>query len=651
MAKRKRKRDSSGSSHRPRVNDKRSNPRRPIWRIAIGGMVIVIVAAWVVWLSLKPSITTDQTATDQATPPATGLSQIVTLKHQEQTDQLQRVLDPAQGGWDTERLNDAAMAQLRQLARRIAQPGAVTSDSLATILSDDFRCEPLRPATVEISSGHRVQVQRSDPNADRQAAELTGVDGLTQALGQLTRQLGEDEAQRHAHLKIFRVDQRTSDVETIVKLEAAGGSPTERKQITSKWACTWNEAAASSPRLATIRVLEYEEVTLDDAKQGWLTDCTAAVLSGEASYRDELLHGMDHWVNRLDRRLMISRFGHHGVAIADVNGDGRDDIYLCQAGGLPNRLYVQQDDGTARDVSSKSKADYLDATTSALFADLDNDGDQDLILATIFALVISSNNGQGVFQPRVAVTEGNRTFSLSVADYDRDGRLDIFACRYRPDSRHDFELPLPVPYHDANNGGQNMLLRNQGNWQFQDVTQEVGLSENNTRFSFAAAWEDYDNDGDQDLYVANDYGRNCLYRNDDGRFADVASTANVEDIASGMSVTWGDYNHDGRMDVYVSNMFSSAGNRISFQTNFAADHQDESRTQLQRHARGNTLFENQASSADEAQTEQFKDVSLQQRVTLGRWAWASLFADINNDTWDDLLVVNGLMTTEDPGDL
>ena len=69
-------------------------------------------------------------------------------------------------------------------------------------------------------------------------------------------------------------------------------------------------------------------------------------------------------------------------------------------------------------------------------------------------------------------------------------------------------------------------------------------------FTITAA--DYDNDGDQDLYVANDYGRNNLYRNDNGHFSDVAHVAGVEDISAGMSVSWGDYNHDGHMDLYVS---------------------------------------------------------------------------------------------------
>ena len=192
----------------------------------------------------------------------------------------------------------------------------------------------------------------------------------------------------------------------------------------------------------------------------------------------------------------------------------------------------------------------------------------------------------------------------------------MYACRYRPDSEFDFELPLPVPYHDANNGGRNFLFRNQGDWAFEDVTGQVGLDADNTRFSFAAAWEDYDNDGDQDLYVANDYGRNCLYRNNDGRFENVAFALNVEDVASGMSVSWSDFNHDGLMDVYIGNMFSKAGNRITRQSQFVADRDANTIANLQRHARGNTLYAGRAAQTPDRAVH-FKDVSLQQGVTMG----------------------------------
>ena len=151
-------------------------------------------------------------------------------------------------------------------------------------------------------------------------------------------------------------------------------------------------------------------------------------------------------------------------------------------------------------------------------------------------------------------------------------------------------------------------------------------------------------DGDLDLYVANDYGRNCLYRNDGGHFSDVAATAGVEDIAAGMSVSWCDYNGDGRPDLYVGNMFSSAGERIAYQRRFQPGADDEVRRQFQRHARGNTLFENTGEGT-------FRDVSLDRDVTMGRWAWGSPFVDINNDGRPDLLVANGYITGEDTRDL
>ena len=155
---------------------------------------------------------------------------------------------------------------------------------------------------------------------------------------------------------------------------------------------------------------------------------------------------------------------------------------------------------------------------------------------------------------------------------------------------------------------------------------------------------DYDNDGDLDLYVANDFGRNNLYRNDDGRFRDVAGEAGVEDISAGMGVTWGDVDNDGWMDIHVSNMFSSAGNRIAYQRNFQENVDDATLGHFRRHARGNSLFSN-------AKDGTFRDVSLDAGITMGRWAWASKIRDLNNDARQDILVVNGLVTNSEPKDL
>ena len=263
-----------------------------------------------------------------------------------------------------------------------------------------------------------------------------------------------------------------------------------------------------------------------------------------------------------------------------------------------------------------------------------------------WSLVVHENDGLGRFRLAATIETKFNLMSLSAADYNNDGKLDLYVCGYSPGpegSPTDI-FANPVPYHDANNGARNFLLRNDGEFSFTDVTEAVGLDVNNRRFSFAAAWEDFDNDGDLDVYVANDFGRNNLYRNDGGNFTDIATEAGVEDIAAGMSVSWSDYDHDGKMDLYVSNMFSSAGNRIAFQNQFKPDADDDTLQLLRRHARGNSLFRNTGDG-------RFEDVSVDAGVTMGRWAWGSVFTDLNNDGWDDIYVTNGFYTSEDSGDL
>ncbi|NIP96425.1 MAG: VCBS repeat-containing protein, partial [Akkermansiaceae bacterium] len=211
-------------------------------------------------------------------------------------------------------------------------------------------------------------------------------------------------------------------------------------------------------------------------------------------------------------------------------------------------------------------------------------------------------------------------------------------------------LGIPMPYHDANNGGPNVLLRNDGAFTFSDVTEEVGMNVNNRRFSLACTWEDFDNDGDQDLYVANDFGRNNLYRNDPGpepgsrRFVDIAEQAGVVDIGPGMSAAWGDFNADGLPDLYVANMWSNAGNRITLQKEFLPGASKEIRAQARRHARGNSVYLNRGDGT-------FEDLTRVSGANMARWAWSSNFIDLDNDGNQDLVVANGMITASATGDL
>ncbi len=377
-------------------------------------------------------------------------------------------------------------------------------------------------------------------------------------------------------------------------------------------------------------------------------DVTDRLLGHNPAYRDQLAKGLDDWRSVLDEATGIDVYGHNGIAVGDYNGDGREDLYVCQPSGLPNRLLRNNGDGTFDDVSATAGVDVLDATSMAIFADFDNDGDQDLLLVMGTQLVLLVNDGGGRFTRKQDAgfrTVASSFTSAAVADFDRDGWLDVYVCAY------DFwtsgaTYDAPTPYYDATNGPPNVLYRNRGKGVFEDVTRRSGMNANNNRFSFAASWADYDGDGWPDLYVANDFGRNNLYRNrGDGTFEDVAARAGVEDLGAGMSVAWGDFDGDGRPDLYVSNMWSSAGLRLTGHPDFAEVAADSAaRSAFRRQAKGNSLFRNKGDGT-------FEDVSAKAGVEFGRWAWGSGFVDYDSDGWLDLIVKNGYITGPDTHDL
>jgi len=555
--------------------------------------------------------------------------------------------DPAKDGWDTEVFAKRANEQLKQIANRLASADDSAAEVLGAILSDGFTCTELRPSartvvyqdrTLRIEEGPRKGVGAADglpPTHHGRAGLIDAIRAHRQPLA-AARQV-------HAKFKIVRVERQSPAMVTTALLEVWGMTERGAVQQDAVWTCRWLRSGPGKlPRLDRIGVEDYQEVVAATTAGTLFRECTPSVMGQSRSYGEQLLLGNRYWAERVEARLGADFMGNCGLAIGDVNGDGREDLYVCQPGGLPNLLLVHNADGTVTDQSRGSGVDFLDSTKSALLIDLNNDGHQDLVVATITRLVILSNDGSGKFTPRADIPRAARAYSLSAADYDGDGDLDLYACLYHPPANA--PVGNPLPYDDANNGPANVLVRNEGDWRFRDATRDSGLDENNRRWSYAAAWEDYDNDGDPDLYVANDYGRNCLYQNVGGRFHDVASKAGVEDIASGMSVSWGDYNGDGRMDLYVGNMFSSAGGRVTFQRNFKADASSEKKQHLQRLARGNTLFRNRGDGS-------FDDVSEAAGVTMGRWAWSSEFVDINNDGWEDIVVVNGHVTGDPVGDL
>src|SRR6202041_1542415 len=197
---------------------------------------------------------------------------------------------------------------------------------------------------------------------------------------------------------------------------------------------------------------------------------------------------------------------------------------------------------------------------------------------------------------------------------------------------------------DAENGPPNVLMRNQRDGSFRDVTRETGLDKNNTRFSFCCSWGDYDNDGWPDLYVVNDFGRKNLYRNNgNGTFSDVAPKVGAEDVGAGMSVCWSDLDGDGAEDIYVADMWTAAGERISSQANFKKDTPEDVRALYRKHAMGNSLFRNSGAA--------FEDRTAAAGVGLGRWSWSSDSFDFDHDGFPDLYIANGMVSGMSQEDL
>jgi len=245
---------------------------------------------------------------------------------------------------------------------------------------------------------------------------------------------------------------------------------------------------------------------------------------------------------------------------------------------------------------------------------------------------------------RGSYPEAGLGYSPTAADYDLDGDLDFLVLKYGASGADIGDFPTPHPFRDARNGGANVLLENQGDFRFSDATEKSGLGPGNNRFSFAACWEDFDDDGLPDVYIANDFGPNQLFRNAGNRFEDVSLKSGTQDWGFGMSATWGDYDRDGRMDLYVSNMFSSAGNQIVPQAYAGLSLTDEVRTRYLKMVRGNSLLRNSGGGS-------FSDVTDPVVEGFGGWAWGSKFADFNNDGWEDLYVANGYITQADEDDL
>ena len=316
------------------------------------------------------------------------------------------------------------------------------------------------------------------------------------------------------------------------------------------------------------------------------------------------------------------------VSVADVNNDGWPDLYFTSSRfGTANALYLNQKDGTFRDVATDAGVAQLNrpgegVSMGAVWGDYDNDGNEDLFVSKWGYSQLLHNLGNGKF---VDVTEqaGLRRWMNSNGavwlDFDSDGLLDLYVTGYFRSDIDFWHLKttriMQESWEFASNGGKNLLFKNLGNGRFADVTDSLGVG--STRWTLAAAAADFNDDGWPDLYLANDYGPEELYLNRGGKRFEMARAGLEDDSKSGMAVALGDVYNRGEHDVFVTNI-SEKG--FLFQ--------------------GNNLrlnFLKQLGRFDEVASGVVADAG---------WAWGAQFGDLNNDGLLDLFVANGFISAD-----
>ena len=340
----------------------------------------------------------------------------------------------------------------------------------------------------------------------------------------------------------------------------------------------------------------------------------------------------------VDTKKYIIETTGTGVAIFDYDNDGWPDIFLVNGTtlqGFPpgkaptNHLYHNNHDGTFTDVTVKAGLAATGWGQGACVGDYDNDGWDDLYVA-YYGKNRLYHNDHGVFtdvseQAGVAGSGKDWGTGCAFVDYNRDGKLDLMVANYVDLNLATVPTPgdgtfcvwkgVPVMCGPRGlPGAINTLYENLGNGKFANVTQKAHIDRTDGKYCFSVGTADFDDDGWPDIYIACDSTPSILYHNNrDGTFTDIAGMSGVafnEDgrEQAGMGTSIADYNGDGRLDI--------------FKTNFSDDTP--------------TLYRNDGKGT-------FTDVTFE--AGLGKHmqylGWGTMFLDFDNDTWPDIVLVNG----------
>src|SRR5215469_2545094 len=565
---------------------------------------------------------------------------------------IEPVLRKVKAGSDeflTEKYHDQVAAVLAEWSLQILQSPAATG-ALERVLATSFSAnspKAVRSQTVRADAMLSVWQERfPEETATGQQAFLAE---WRSSMSPFSKVFTSEFQVTHIYLSspVPSAPTRSALLETRIRFELVGtGQGFHREQRVGECDLTWELLSSNELRLRKCKLLAQVR---SRALSPVFVDLADRAFGKNPCYPSQLLHGTDYWRSVLDGACGIDIYGHNGVSAGDIDGDGFDDLYICQPAGLPNRLFRNRGDGSFEDITEAAGVGVLENTACALFADIDNDGHQDLIVVRANGPLLFLNDGSGKFRRKpdafqfANLPQGTFT-GAAIADYDRDGWLDIYFCLYSYYQGAD-QYRYPTPYYAAENGPPNFLMKNYRNGTFRDATQEAGLNQNNTRFSFCCAWSDSNGNGWPDLYDVNDFGRKNLYRNNgDGTFTDIAKDAGVEDVGAGMSVSWLDSTRHNRQDLYVADMWTAAGLRVSMQEQFQPRAGEGVRALYQRHAMGNRLYRNRGDGT-------FDDTGPQSGTLMGRWAWSSDDWDFDHDGYPEIYIANGMISGPGQNDL
>lgn len=322
----------------------------------------------------------------------------------------------------------------------------------------------------------------------------------------------------------------------------------------------------------------------------------------------------------------IYAYNGSGVAVGDVNGDRLPDLFFSGT-QVPNKLYVNRGDFRFEDVSVQAGvSDTVGMRNGVSMVDIDADGDLDIYVSkqehpnTLFI-----NDGSGVFTERArefGLAHDSASTNAAFLDYDRDGDLDVYLIR-NGDGRGEHYVKRGLP---------DKMYRNNGNGTFTDVSIEAGIWD--AGYGLSATVGDVNNDGWQDIFVANDFeARSLLWMNNgDGTFTESMKSAMSHSAMFAMGTDIADFNNDGHLDMVEVDMLPDDHERKNRELGQGSTYSPL--FDSAQHMR-NCLYLNRGNGT-------FSEIGFLAGVAKTDWSWASLFADFDLDGWKDLFIANGL---------